>query len=263
GKYTGDPKQAFWFFDGELARATEKHEAAFRALKPQLVDYVQDGKMSPQHNEHLQVDLKFEPEADGRTFKLTGAFYAAVPTGSPRLPDWAELPTNAPLGHSTSGSISIDPVCGPVEKLSADTFAVDFKKETLLNTNARRYELVFAATHPGDAEYKPAVQQAHLYIPARNDAGKAQRITFPVIPNQKAGIKSLKLEATSDAGVPVQYLVREGPAKVDGDTLEFTAIPPRAKFPVEVTVIAWQYGSSVEPKLKTAEPVARTFSIVQ
>jgi hypothetical protein len=55
--------------------------------------------------------------------------------------------------------------------------------------------------------------------------------------------------------------VREGPAEVDGDTLKFTAIPPKAKFPVKVTVVAWQHGRSSEPKLKTAEPVAREFLI--
>ncbi len=263
GEYKGDPKQAFWFFDGELAQATEKYEAAFRGLKPQLVGYVQGGKMVPQRIEHLQVDLKFEPEKDGMTFKLSPAFYDQVPGGSPRLPDWAEQPVGSPLGHSTNGSISIDPVCGPVDKINADTFAVHFQKETLLETNARNYELVFAATQPGDVEYKPAVQQAHMFIPARNTQGTEQHITFPPIGDQKIGSQSVKLLATSDAGAPVQYLVREGPAKVDGDVLKFTAIPPRTKFPVKITVIAWQYGRSVEPKLKTARPVERTFLITQ
>ena len=44
GKYTGDPKQAFWFFDEELAKATEAYQAAYRGLKPQLIGYVQEGK---------------------------------------------------------------------------------------------------------------------------------------------------------------------------------------------------------------------------
>ena len=264
GKYKGDPKQAFWFFDGELAKATEKYEAACRGLKPQLVGYVQDGQMVPQRNEHLQVDLKFEPEADGVTFKLSGAFYDTVPGGSPRPTGWAGLPVGSPIGHAAnSNAISIDPVCGPVEKISPDTFAVRFQKETLLNTNARNYELVFAATHPGDAEYKPAVQQAHMFIPARNTQGAEQHITFPEIPNQKEGTKSLKLNATSDANVPVSYFVREGPAEIDGDVLKFTEIPPRAKFPVKVTVVAWQYGRSSEPELKTAEPVEQSFFIAK
>jgi hypothetical protein len=263
GEYKGDPKQAFWFFDQQLARATEKYEAAFRGLKPQLVGYIQDGKMAPQRDEHLQVNLKFEPLADGITFKLAGAFYDSVPPGSPRLPDWAEAPVGSPLGHATNGVISINPVSGPVEKINDDTFAVALQKETLQETNASRYELVFAATQRGDADCKPAVQQAHLFIPARNTAGAEQHITFPEIPDQKAGTKSLQLHAVSDADVPVHYFVREGPAELDGDGLRFAKIPTRAKFPVKVTVVAWQYGRSTEPKLKTAEPVARSFNLMQ
>jgi hypothetical protein len=263
GKYEGDPKQAFWFFDEELARATEKYEAAQRGLKPQLVGYIQDGRMVPQKESHLQVDLKFEPLADGVTFKLEGAFYDVVPSGSSRLPGWTGLPTNSPLGHASSEKISIEHICGPFEKLNADTFAIRFQKETLLATNAGNYELVFAAKHPGDAEYKAAVQQAHMFIPLRNTQGAEQHISFAEISDQKIGTKSLKLAATSDANVLVYYFVREGPAEIDGDVLRLTKIPPRAKFPIKITVVAWQYGRSIEPKLKTAEPVERTFNIIQ
>ena len=73
----------------------------------------------------------------------------------------------------------------------------------------------------------------------------------------------MKLGATSDAGVPVYYCVREGPAEVDGDFLKFTGIPPRAKFPVRVTVVAWQYGRAGEPKLQSAAPVTRSFNLVK
>ena len=79
----------------------------------------------------------------------------------------------------------------------------------------------------------------------------------------KVGTKSVKLSATSDAGVPVHYFIREGPAEIDGDGFKFTAIPSRAKFPVKVTVVAWQYGRSIEPKLQTAEPVERTFLMIK
>jgi hypothetical protein len=264
GEYKGDRKQAFWFFDEELAKATEKYEAACRGLKPQLAGYVQDGKMSPQTDTHLQVTLKFEPEADGMTFKLSGAFYDMVPGGSPRLPVWTGLPTNSPLGHAAGlDNISIDRICGPFEKLSADTFAVRFQKETLLVTNARSYELVFAATHTGDGEYKAAVQQAHMFIPARNTEGAEQHIAFPEISDQKIGTKTLKLDATSDANVPVHYFIREGPAEIDGDVLKFLPVPPRAKFPVKITVVAWQYGGSAAPKLKSAPPVERVFNIAR
>jgi hypothetical protein len=259
-EYKGDPKQAFWFFDEELAKATEAYEAAYRGKKAELVGYLQDGQMVPQRNEHLQVNLKFEPQEDGVTFKLTGAFYDVVPGGSPRPTGWTGLTNGASIGHATGGGpVSIDRICGPFEKLAPDTFAVRLQKE---NTGKeQRYELVFAATHPGDNEYKPAVQQAHMMIPARNTEGAEQHLTFPEISDQKQGTKPVKLKGTSDAKVPVYYYVREGPAEVDGDTLKFTAIPPKAKFPVKVTVVAWQHGRSSEPKLKTAEPVAREFLI--
>ena len=264
GQYRGDAREAFWFFDEELARATERYEAKARGLKPQLIGYRQDGKMVAQKDEHLQVTLKFEPEADGVTFHLTGAFYEQVPGGSPRLPGWTGLPVGSPLGHVTNGgAISIDPICGPFEKLGPDKFAVRFQKETLLSSNASTYELVFAATQPGGADYKPAVQQAHIFIPARNTRGTEQHITFPEIPDQKTGAGPIPLRAKSDAGVPVYYDVREGPAKIEGDVLKLTIIPPRAKFPVKITVVAWQYGRAADPALQSAAPVERTFAITK
>jgi hypothetical protein len=263
GEYKGDARQAFWFFDEEMIAATEKYEAAYRGLKPQLVGYLQDGRMVAQKNEHLQVDLKFEPEADGVTFKVSGAFYDQVPGGSPRLPGWAGLPVGSPLGHSRLGEISIDPICGPFEKIAPDTFRVCFQKETMQAANARTYELVFAASHPGDGEYKPAVQQAHMFIPARNTEGAEQHLVFPEIPRQKAGTKSVALHATADSGRAVYYFVREGPAEVTDGLLQLTPIPPRAKFPVKVTVVAWQFGSATDPKWQTAAPIARTFEITK
>jgi hypothetical protein len=85
GEYRGDPTQAFWFIDKELAEATEKYEPVDRGLKPQLAGYLQDGQMVPQKDSHIQLDLKFEPDADGVTFKLSGEFCDAVPGGSPQF----------------------------------------------------------------------------------------------------------------------------------------------------------------------------------
>ena len=59
----------------------------------------------------------------------------------------------------------------------------------------------------------------------------------------------------------VCYYVKEGPAEIKGDKLVLTKIPPRAKFPVKVTVVAWQYGRSGEPQVQTAEAVEQSFYI--
>jgi hypothetical protein len=158
--------------------------------------------------------------------------------------------------------VSIERLQGPFEKIGPETFRVAMQRETLLNST-KSYELVFAATHPGDSVYRPAVQQGHMFIPPSNKLGLEQEITFAAIPDQKAGGQSIQLKAESSAQAPVSFYVREGPAYIDGDKLIFTAIPPRAKYPVAVTVVAWQYGRSVEPKLKTAKPVVQTFHIVR
>jgi hypothetical protein len=61
----------------------------------------------------------------------------------------------------------------------------------------------------------------------------------------------------------VLFYVREGPAEIEGNTLRFTAIPPRAKFPLRVAVVAWQLGRDVPPASSDAAPVERTFAIVR
>lgn len=208
---------------------------------------------------YAQARLAFLPEADGRTFKLTATFLDAVPEGRPTR--WTGLPVGRSIGHAAGGGpITIERICGPVEKVADDTFAVSFYRMGLNNAK-RSNEIWLTATHPGDGEYKRAVQQAVLHIPLRNEQGAAQRIDFPPIPDLRVGDTAPALRATSDAGVPVSYYVREGPAEIEGDSLKLTAIPPRAKFPVKVVVVAWQYGRAAEPKLQSAAPVERVFFI--
>ncbi|MBW8781499.1 MAG: hypothetical protein JF599_06400 [Verrucomicrobia bacterium] len=263
GSYTGDKKDAFWCFDGEIAHAIETFGSQYRGKKADLVGYVQAGGIAPQNpNLHAQVNLKFEPGPDGLTFKLTGAFLDTVPPGRPE--GWTGLKAGSPIAHVTDGSpIVISRICGPVAQVGPDTFAIRFYRMGMNNTK-RSNEIWLAATHPGDAQYKRAVQQSVLHFPLRNTVGAEQRITFPKIADQRASVKTLTLAATSSARVPVYYYVREGPAEFTGDnTLTLTAIPPRAKFPVKVTVVAWQWGRSIDPKLKTAEPVEQTFLLTR
>jgi hypothetical protein len=258
GKYTGDTTQAFWFFDEEMAHATMVYEARHRNQEPQLIGYIQDGKMVQQRNTHQQVNLKFEPEADGITFQLHTSFYDTVSDGSPRLPVWADMQAGSPIGHSQKGGpVTIDRITGPVIKVDDSTFRV--WPQSGFEQNPHSYELWFAATHPGDEEYKPAVQQSQMIVPPQNTRGKEQHITFSPIPDQVPGQKGIRLAAVSDAGVPVNFSVMEGPAEITGNILNITGIPPRSRFPVKVSVTAWQYGSSREPQLQTAVPVTQTF----
>jgi hypothetical protein len=263
GKFTGNTNEAFWAFDREMALLTERFAANARGKQPQMIGYVQDGKVLPQTpNSHEQVRLRFLPFADGITFKLEAAFLDSVAAGN-NPAKWTGLTNGAPLSHATGGgAIRISRICGPVRQIRDDTFALSFYRMGM--TDSRRTgEIWFMAEHPGDRKFKSAVQQAQMRVPVASREGAEQRIAFPAIPNQKAGIKSFELSATSDAGVPVCYYVREGPAEIDGNRLRFTKIPPRAKYPVKVTVVAWQYGRAFEPKLRSAMPVERTFEILE
>jgi len=129
------------------------------------------------------------------------------------------------------------------------------------NNPKRSNDIWLLAKNNGDSIYKSAVQQLNMRFLLTNNEGIEQKIHFPQLPNVSTGKKSLELNAVSDAGLPVQYYIKEGPAEIRDNRILFTRIPPRAKYPVKVTVVAWQYGRGIEPKLRSAEPVAQTFYI--
>jgi hypothetical protein len=228
-----------------------------------LVGFVQAGRVVPQTpNTHAQVFLKLPPLGDALTFQLQGAFLEAVPPGH-NPAKWTGLTNGAPLGHATGGGpVVLSRISGPVQQLAPETFVIRFNRSSMA-ADRRAGDIWLLASHPGDAHYQSAVQQGLLTIPLRLTEGAEQHLNFPPIPDPPAGTKQLKLKATSDAGVPVHYYVREGPAEVDGNILRFAPVPPRTRWPVQVTVVAWQYGRSREPKLQTAEPVTRTFFLTR
>jgi hypothetical protein len=166
------------------------------------------------------------------------------------------LPAPAATGTHAAGPVLVTPITGPVERTAPDMFRVAFNR-TFSTADKRGHDIWLLASHPGDAACKGAVQQALLRLPRFTD-GAPQTITFPVIADQKLGPATVPLAATSDAGVPVGYYVREGPAFVRDGVLHLTPVPPRAKFPVRVTVVAWQLGRGAEPKLRAAVPVERS-----
>ncbi len=259
GKYQGDTTQAFWFFDEEMVRMTERYEAVYRDMPAPLLGYWQDGKAVQQKNTHLQVELRWVPQGDGITFNLRPGFLDTVPGESPRPAMWTGLPVGATVVHPQDAStIRIERVIGPFIKINDTSFRLSLEKES---GPSRRHTLTFVAVYPGDKEYKPAIQQAEMQVPAVNTEGTGQHIDFPAIADRTVRSGPLSLQASSDAGLPVSFYVLEGPAEIDGNRLVFTRLPPQSRYPVKLTVVAWQYGRSTEPTIRSAEPVARTFYI--
>lgn len=260
GSYSGNVSEAFWFFDQEHAQTTHN---AYLPVKTayQLVGFTQNGSDVVGNFTHFSVYPSWSPDptGDGLTFKLGCRFLDVVPAvgGADQAP-------GTPIGHASGGGpVLIDPIVGAVEQLSPDTFAIRFNRMgSSYNSSS------FQAWHPGDSTYNSAVQQSLLTFPATNTSGAAQAITFPQPADQLVGATTIPLTATTTgtatyAGATVYYYVREGAAKVNGNTLQFTTLPPRTKFPSRVTVVATQWGRSIAPLLQTATPVTRTLWIYE
>jgi hypothetical protein len=269
--FQGDHDKAYWAFDEEMARAIEAFQTRFQGKANVLIGFKQKDGLTAPKPDHAMVHLKFEPAEDGLTFKLTGGFWDTVPpTSDGKSSEWAGwLGEGATVNQGDAithpqgedDKIILTRICGPVIQTAPDTFVIHPYRIGTQDTR-KSNDVWLVANYSGNDSTKPMVQQAELKFPLTNKTGDAQTITFPDIPDQGPGAGPVKLAATSSSGAPVSYYVREGPAEVDkGGTLTFTAIPPRAKYPVKVTVVACQWGRSIEPKLQTADPVEKTFSI--
>ena len=248
-EYKGDKKEAFWYFDKEIAHATEKFYASVRGKKEQHLGFTQNRKLLAFNpKSHARIVGKFIPEIDGLTFHLNTVF-----TDS--------LRTKISNNHA-NGKPIISRICGPVEKINDTTFSVRFYRMGL-NNEKRTGDVWLMASHPGDKNYKSTVQQFNMRIPFRNTEGTAQKIIFESLENQKKGIKEIPLKAHSNSGLPVYFYIQEGPAEIKNGKLVITKIPQRAKFPLKITVVAWQYGRAIEPKIQSAEAVTQSFYLIK
>lgn len=246
-KYTGDTTQAFWYFDKEMAAATEKYYAAARGKQPQYIGFTQQQQLLPFNTQlHARVTAPFKPAADGVTFHLSAVY---TDTLRQKL-----------AGEHANTPIKVSRICGPVIKINDTTFSVRFYRMGL-NNPKRTGDIWLMASSEGDGKYKNTVQQLNIRIPLTNKDGLAQSIHFTPLQDISLGTSEVALQATSTQSLPVYYYVKAGPVIVQGNKLVLTKLPPRTKFPVKVTVVAWQYGSSALPKIQSALPVNCSFYI--
>lgn len=242
--YKGYKKFSSWVFDKEMAGATEKYYAAARGKQQQFIGVKQNGEILPPGNSHAGVNLRFVPIEDGVSFTLNTFI--------------ADTSRVKPASSFAKTSLLVDRICGPVKKITDTTFQISFNRLGF-NNPRRSFDIWLLAHNKGDEKYKSSVQQMNMKIPAQNTEGAEQVIQFDSISNQRAGVRSIKLNAVSSSGLPVSFYVKQGPAYVAGDILYFTKLPPLTKFPVKVEVIAWQYG--INGKVQSAKPVEQVFYV--
>lgn len=243
--YKGNNNTAFWYFDKEIAKATERYYSKVRGKKEQYIGFIQEGEIL-HYNEklHARIQGKFSPAQDGLTFNMNAAYTDSIRS---------HLSNNY-----AKGKISISRICGPVKQIDDTTFSVRFYRMGMKETR-RTGEIWLLASNDGDKNYKSTVQQMCITIPFPIKNGNEQIISFPSLSDIRENMQHILAQATSSSGLPVYFYIKEGPAEIEDSKVIIKKIPPRSKFPVKVTVVAWQYG--IEGKWKTAEPVERSFYI--
>jgi hypothetical protein len=256
--FKGDPTMAFWHLDEELARANEAFGQT-HGKKLQLVTPIDKNGDPVKPGWISTAELK--PEADGVTYKVKASFVKETPEvftypNPPHVIDHVDT--------NKSGSIKFRLIggwAGGGEQVDATTFRVTYDRFTLAK---KQPGLMIMAFHPGDDDYLYAEQPFTIKLPKFNKEGKDQGISFDAIPNQKVGSGPMTLSAKSNSGdkdLAVRFCAIEGPITIDGNKVSFTEIPPRTKFPIQVTIAAYQWGRAVEPKVKSAETVYQSFLI--
>jgi hypothetical protein len=250
GEYEGDKSSGAWHFDREMAEATVAYHAGI-GRRDQFI------KWSDPHSVQAGARNFFSRvqwTGDGQSFVVHPVYAATYPSGSGAR--WGE--GGKPVGHAAA-PIRVKQVSGPILVTGEHTFRIRFD-ELAPATEAAR--VTFIAYSEGDADYRYtervgmiAGEQATL------TAGKVQSIDFPALRNLNNAADALELRATSDAGLPVEFHVAYGPAAVVDGKLKAADVPKRAKFPLAVNVVAYQFGRGVEPFVRTAMPVVQAVHI--
>jgi hypothetical protein len=244
-QYKGESGGAFWHFDLELARASEAIQKDLFARQPQFVTFADPRSGKPIYVGH-DLRLRMSPffvSAD--RFKVAAVFLDKPPDKYPPCP--------SPVGHA-EGPIRFRPFVGAIEQVGPDVFRIRFNGRAGLRAGVLAY-------HPGDAKYRYAEQPGLIQLPERLTKGSGQQITFPPVGPLRASSPPVLLRATSDSGLPVRYYVEYGPAIIEDNCLKIVDVPCRARFPMEIVVVAYQYGSAVDPYVQTAEPVRQVITL--
>ncbi len=252
--YGGDKAKAAWHFDREMAHATVAYHAGGFGKKDQFIKW-SDPYWVDAGTRFFFTRLTWT--GDGQTLKVHPAYADTYPSQhGGRGPRWPKV--GRPVGHS-SAPIRVCPVSGPVVATGPHTLRMQYDN---LAPAGGRDRVTFMAYSPGDAKYRHTEQVGMMPRGFKGmTKGTDQTITFLAIGKVKANAGPVRLAATSDAGLPVEYYVAFGPATIVGSKLKIAELPVRAKFPVKVKVVAYQFGRGVEPLVTTAPPVEQTARI--
>ena len=239
-----------WFFDKASAKEGQSIAAINWKARTQLPAYLDSqGNVMPFNFNGITNITSLDFEADGVTFAIKSVMLGSLPSNFVGAGENLSKAATSPV---------VEWLCGPVAPFESGRLRISLDRTW---PNSATY---IALRQKGNDTIRAIVEPAGINLKGlRNTKGKTQIITFEKLPDIKAGTKSITLKAKSDSNLPVEFFVVAGPARIENGRIIFTKIPPRSKYPVIVTVGAWQWGSSTEPKVRTAEIAYQQFNILK
>lgn len=251
--FTGDRSRAAWHFDQELAEATEAFHVGLNR-KDQFIQW-QDRFWVDAGVRFFFQELKWVE--DGRTLQVHPVFAEQYPPNRPNGPQW--LQSGEPAGNSGT-PIHVRPLSGPIVAVGNHRLRV---QHDALAPAGQFGRATFLAYTPGDETFRHTETVGMFPRGYRGfTRGAAQTITFAPLPDVRQGADPVRLEATSDAGLEVDFYVAYGPAIIKDGRLHIHDLPKRAKLPIVIEVVAYHPGRGIAPEIQAAEPVSRTFRVL-
>ena len=155
GEYKGDPHDAFWYFNGEMARLTEARHSESRGKRMQYVGVRLGGSLVP-YDERLQGGMAAEIVVDS-----VGSEFAveAVYTDSTHI-----AITDA---HGTAQPY-MEVVSGPVRKVGERTFRF-VEYEAGWDNPRRSMTIWLAAVADADSLYRGCVQPVKITVKVKSE----------------------------------------------------------------------------------------------
>ncbi len=238
-----------WFFDKESALEAQSFAAINWKAATQIPAFLNDsGFVAPFVFNGISKIIPSDWGEDGMTFTVK-------PILLDKIPDNFKMGAGEKLAKAAHTPV-IEWVCGQYKPIGNNKFRVYLDRSW---PNTANY---IGVRQQGNDSIRSIFQPAGLTL-TKNNSGKPQKITFDKIADVQVGTKSIQLKAVADSDLPVEFYVLAGPAIIENGKVVFTKIPPSTKYPVKVTVVAYQWGKSTEPKVQMAPFVEQSFYIIR
>jgi hypothetical protein len=251
-QYPGDKTHTSWHFDRAMAEATVayhkdlgKSDQFIRWTDPVTVEegarfffnqiaWIGDGSSFRVHPTYADSYPRTQPDGKGPRWSLAGR----------------------PVGHAAT-PIRVRAIGGPLVPSGEHTLEVRFSALAPATEPARG---TFLAFNEGDAQFRYTEQVGLLRPGFVAPQSETTKLVFPSIGEIAAQMAPVLLAATSELAAPIRYYVAHGPATIVDGKLVLKEIPRRARWPLEVKVVAYQVVPGATPGVRaviTAEQTVR------